>query len=955
MPPLFSARSHSLLLALGLGLGCIGWAPQQAAAQTLYTDDGEPTALEEEIRWLLNRARFSRAKENARRGTSYGDIPAKSAPLAPNARLIRAARNHAEDMARRNRFQHATVPGSFFYNPATHPHPWSRMTAEGYVWNLAGENIAAGYVSAASVYVGWWHSAGHRVNMFDRNFREIGNGHHFRPGSEYLDYYAMSLGRSGTSRFYTGTVFEDVNGNRTYNQGEGRAGVRVELIVGGVKHAVHDVSTAVGSFAIPLSGIPVGATVRVILTNTTAAPLTVTLPRVADPLETLAPAPGESRPWGQYVRANAEDNYGFRETDAPLDFLTFTPPSATHPAAGGSGFSFAVDGNVTWTAASGTPWLRVTGGQSGAQAGTITYELDPHTFGDPRNAVITVTGDPQVVRTFSVTQTGVPAQLSVAQPVVDVAETGSGGIPVDVTANVTWSAQESAHWLQFGGPAGAVGDGQLSLQISPNAGSVAREAVVTVTGGGQTRQITVRQAAGAVRRLGEILTLDLAEGSGLVKKAAGLPPGWVLDRATGQISGRATRGGTFLVKVDVALPGGGTEQRTLTLIVSPLPASAVGTFELRLARAPGLGGGLGGEVRLTVTPGGSASGTLSLAGRTHPWRGLVYHDTGKNPEALCHLARRGESDVFLRIELRPDHSAVGHITPVPGGTPVPLTGWRRVWAAKKAEVPAALSGQMNVLFDLKPAWGDDPAVPQGAGYAILRVAPDGRATWAGRLPDGAVLQRAGWLGPNGESGLWRPLYSGKGSFLAAGVSAPDGTLTGQADWVKQGPASSRDRVYPAGFGLDARGPVGMTAAGERWQRPAAGQALLDLLPVPEVEENLRVGFDAGVVEDTQAARPDGPLTLTRQNRVQVPAPGTPANPSRLIVRVAPASGRITGEFTLLDTPPAGQGKTVRRRVLFDGLLLPRRMLAAGYFTAPKLPTPAQPAEIVSGLMFLIPN
>jgi hypothetical protein len=57
--------------------------------------------VEEEIRWLLNRARFSRSLENQRLKTDYTDVPEHVGPLAPNAKLIRVARRHSEDMAKK--------------------------------------------------------------------------------------------------------------------------------------------------------------------------------------------------------------------------------------------------------------------------------------------------------------------------------------------------------------------------------------------------------------------------------------------------------------------------------------------------------------------------------------------------------------------------------------------------------------------------------------------------------------------------------------------------------------------------------------------------------------------------------------------------------------------------------------------------------------------------------------
>jgi hypothetical protein len=166
--------------------------------------------------------------------------------------------------------------------------------------------------------------------------------------------------------------------------------------------------------------------------------------------------------------------------------------------------------------------------------------------------------------------------------------------------------------------------------------------------------------------------------------------------------------------------------------------------------------------------------------------------------------------------------------------------------------------------------------------------------------------------------------------------------------VKRGPNSSRDRVYPLGFGLELPGPIELTTVGERWQRPAPGQTLLELLSLPEVPHHLHLNFLSGVMEDTTSTRPDGPLTLTPSNRFLLAAPGIQANPSRLIVRLAATHGGVTGEFTLVDPAISPEVRLIKRQLLFDGLLLPKRLLAAGYFIAPKRSNPAHLAEIVSG-------
>lgn len=281
--------------------------------QTEYTLDGSPTPLEEEIRWHVNRGRFDSARENQLRKTSFTDIPARSGPLAPHQSLTLAARHHSEDMARNNVMQHDTVPGSLYYDAATQPTPWDRFRAEGYNFNGAGENIAAGYSSATAAHVGWWKSNGHRVNMFDAGLREIGNGYFHWASSTYKHYYTMNLGSMGNNQFFTDTVFHDANSDRTYNQGEGVAGIKLQLRLPAADHPSFDISNSSGSFAIPISGIAAGTRVEVWLMNTTATATNLTIPRDFDTHSTLTLTPGSWMMAGTFMKPSANRNFGFRD------------------------------------------------------------------------------------------------------------------------------------------------------------------------------------------------------------------------------------------------------------------------------------------------------------------------------------------------------------------------------------------------------------------------------------------------------------------------------------------------------------------------------------------------------------------------------------------------------------------------------------------------------------------
>ncbi len=88
--------------------------------------------------------------------------------LAADELLTSAARGHSQDMSQNNYFSHTGLNGSS---------PGQRITATGYSFNTWGENIAAGYTSAASVMNGWMNSSGHRDNILKSNFCDIGIGY----------------------------------------------------------------------------------------------------------------------------------------------------------------------------------------------------------------------------------------------------------------------------------------------------------------------------------------------------------------------------------------------------------------------------------------------------------------------------------------------------------------------------------------------------------------------------------------------------------------------------------------------------------------------------------------------------------------------------------------------------------------------------------------------------------
>lgn len=85
-----------------------------------------------------------------------------------NAELSKVAEAKAADLRDKNYFSH-TSP--------TYGSPFDMMKSFGIRYTAAGENIAKGYMNPTSVMNGWMNSPGHKANILNSNFTEIGVGY----------------------------------------------------------------------------------------------------------------------------------------------------------------------------------------------------------------------------------------------------------------------------------------------------------------------------------------------------------------------------------------------------------------------------------------------------------------------------------------------------------------------------------------------------------------------------------------------------------------------------------------------------------------------------------------------------------------------------------------------------------------------------------------------------------
>jgi uncharacterized protein YkwD len=109
-------------------------------------------------------------------------------PLKGDAKLMKVASDHSANMARRNSLNHSLDGRS----------PFDRMSAAGYSFAAAGENIAFGASTPEEVVRMWMSSPGHRANILSRQYSEIGIG--VAGGERGRSYHTQVFGTPIPSR-----------------------------------------------------------------------------------------------------------------------------------------------------------------------------------------------------------------------------------------------------------------------------------------------------------------------------------------------------------------------------------------------------------------------------------------------------------------------------------------------------------------------------------------------------------------------------------------------------------------------------------------------------------------------------------------------------------------------------------------------------------------------------------
>jgi len=105
--------------------------------------------------------------------------------LTLSIKLTDIATEKARDMADNNYFSH-TSP--------TYGTPFQMLQHFGVTYKTAGENIAAGQRSASEVMNSWLNSSGHRANILNSSYTEIGIGY-FAGGNYGTEWVQLFIGK----------------------------------------------------------------------------------------------------------------------------------------------------------------------------------------------------------------------------------------------------------------------------------------------------------------------------------------------------------------------------------------------------------------------------------------------------------------------------------------------------------------------------------------------------------------------------------------------------------------------------------------------------------------------------------------------------------------------------------------------------------------------------------------
>ena len=332
---------------------------------------------------------------------------------------------------------------------------------------------------------------------------------------------------------------------------------------------------------------------------------------------------------------------------------------------------------------------------------------------------------------------------------------------------------------------------------------------------------------------------------------SGLPGGLKCD-TLGHITGTPTQSGTFPLKVIAANGVGKSATKLLSLKVLTLPTGLTGSWM-----------GISGAHRIdaTIATSGVMTGTIQILSVSRQFRTTVVissaTDGSISPCPISHptfgnMTVNGTislaSGIGVNLNLNYDIPGIGQTT-----TPIIL--WSR---APITELPKFKGYYTAALANLNPS---GYTVPEGSGYAAITIGSTGSTTVSGRLADGTAHSTTGFVGPNGEVGVFDAPITNK-SFLnnviRISLGTPpnyyDNSISGALDWSR---SAIPGRLFPDGFFIQ------LSANGYKYLKPnlglLTGPIVMNLVNAPG---NAQLAF--GIYNEGSGGASQGRISTSNQ-------------------------------------------------------------------------------------------
>jgi uncharacterized protein (TIGR03437 family) len=153
---------------------------------------------------------------------------------------------------------------------------------------------------------------------------------------------------------------------------------------------------------------------------------------------------------------------------AALCTMTLQPASFTIGAAGGTS-TFGVQTACSWAASTTTPWITVPTTATGTGNGTVSFTASPNGCVTSLTGTITVTSQPAQV--FTLTETGLPSNLTLSPAALSAPQAGvSGRFNVVTGVGCSWTSFTDVGWLHITTSTTGTGNGGIGYSVDANTG-----------------------------------------------------------------------------------------------------------------------------------------------------------------------------------------------------------------------------------------------------------------------------------------------------------------------------------------------------------------------------------------------------------------------------------------------------------------------------------------------------